>query len=67
MDELTELYEKLLYIVSVKAHRGCKNKTWYGYENGYGQEFGEELDNVIKQIKKYKHDTKRNGFISKRY
>ena len=34
-----------------KANKGCKTKSWKGFENGKGQEVGTEIDELIRTAK----------------
>jgi hypothetical protein len=38
-----ELCDKLIEVLKF-AHEGCENRTWKGFQNGDGEEFGEQLD-----------------------
>jgi hypothetical protein len=38
-----ELCDKLIEVLKL-AHEGCENRTWKGFQNGDGEEFGEQLD-----------------------
>ena len=45
-----------------KANKGCKTKSWKGFENGKGQEVGTEIDELIRTakeiLKKYDENAK---------
>lgn len=38
------LAELVVKILDEKAHRGCENKVWFGFQNGNGEEVGKDID-----------------------
>lgn len=40
------LAELSIKILDEKAHRGCDNKVWFGFQNGNGEEVGKDLNEL---------------------
>ena len=45
--------KRIVAILGKKALKGCKDKKWKGFQNGNGEEFGTELDELIKDAKQF--------------
>ena len=40
-------------ILDKKAHRGCDNKVWFGFQNGNGEEVGKDIERIVIMAKKF--------------
>ena len=47
------LAEFVIKILDEKAHRGCYNKVWFGFQNGNGEEVGKDIEQIIIKAKKF--------------
>ena len=47
------LAELVLKILDEKAHRGCDNKEWVGFQNGNGEYVGKDIKRIIIKAKKF--------------
>lgn len=55
--------KEIIRVLDKKANKGCKYKSWVGFQNGDGEEFGTEVEKIIAKAKKIinqneKHHTK---------
>ena len=52
--ELIKLAQRVVDILDVKARNGCTepNKTWHGFNNGNGTEFGSDIESLINKAKR---------------
>lgn len=51
MSELT-LAKRIIRILDVKCRKGLKNPSWYGFENGAGDECGIDIEELIRHSRK---------------
>ena len=47
------LAELVVKILDEKAHKGCDNKVWFGFQNGNGEEVGKDIERIIVKAKKF--------------
>ena len=47
------LAELVVKILDEKAHRGCENKVWFGFQNGNGEEVGKDIERIVVKAKKF--------------
>ena len=52
MCEKCKLANKVVAILDIKANIGSETPYWRGFENGEGQEIGNEIDMLIKHAKR---------------
>jgi hypothetical protein len=46
-----ELAKLIINVLEVKALKGCKIKSWIGFENGDGESVGKDIEDLIKKAK----------------
>jgi hypothetical protein len=46
-----ELAKLIINVLDVKALKGCKIKSWIGFENGEGENVGNDIEDLIKKAK----------------
>ena len=47
------LAELVVKILDEKAHKGCEEKVWFGFQNGNGEEVGKDIEQIIIKAKKF--------------
>jgi PIN domain nuclease of toxin-antitoxin system len=47
------LAELVIKILDEKAHKGCDEKVWFGFQNGNGEEVGKDIERIIIKAKKF--------------
>ena len=47
------LAELVVKILDEKAHKGCNDKVWFGFQNGNGEEVGKDIERIIIKAKKF--------------
>lgn len=47
------LAELVVKILDEKAHKGCDEKVWFGFQNGNGEEVGKDIEKIIIKAKKF--------------
>jgi hypothetical protein len=45
--ETVKLAEKIIKVLKVKALRGCNNPSWSDYQNGLGEDVGDDIQALI--------------------
>lgn len=53
MTEAISLAELVIKILDEKAREGCIDKTWLGFENGNGDDIGEDIEQIVIKAKKF--------------
>ena len=46
------LAKLVISILDKKAHKGCVDKSWAGFQNGNGEEIGTDIDRIVNEAKK---------------
>ena len=58
--------KEIVRVLDKKANKGCKYKSWIGFVNGDNEEFGTEVEKIIKKAKKIIHDRKTKSRLHRR-
>jgi hypothetical protein len=52
------LAKLVISILDKKAHKGCTDKSWPGFQNGNGEEIGVDIDRIVDEAKKLLNQSK---------
>ena len=50
-EQLYNLASSVIKILQKKTFKGSKHKSWKGFQNGLGEEVGDEIDKLILEAK----------------
>lgn len=62
LEEANELLTKAYFILNYKANQGCIDNTWNNFENGEGINIGDDINELIIDVRNYIYN--HSNFIS---